>query len=519
MSADRIAAGLFVVAVAPCALMYALWPMSHLFLPDDAFYYFQIAENMAAGFGSTFDRINPTNGFHPLWLLVLSLLALFQPGKELFVTLALTLQSALVAFALWTVYRTVFVKASRATAVITGLVAIGLLWNYYVSKVVISGLESALFFALAALTVRSFSKWLTDETGMTATRSAALGALAALTLLSRLDSVFYVMVILVVWLLRDFRSFGTHWKRAALFTVIPALTLAVYMALNQQLFDVWMPVSGYIKRAIHAGGPSLDSVGMFAACAVGILTASRLACRRIIPRLTEQRDVALTVVALYLLFYQADLSLVRGAVVPEIWYLSQHILWGLMVAFVLLDRIVHMRPGSLRYCLTGCAALLAMAGIAGTWAIRLQRSSYDHYLASKETAGWINANLPQDAVLAGWDVGIVGYYSRPRLINLDGLVNSFDYLQHLQRGEGIDFLDKQNVAYIVQYYGQGFELGSRYGYDWNAFRSKASLVIHKRTVSFASMDALLQGGRRRVHRYEYEVRLYQSNAGSGRAPP
>ena len=40
-------------------------------VPDDAFYYFTIARNIVEGYGSTFDRLAPTNGYHPLWLLVL----------------------------------------------------------------------------------------------------------------------------------------------------------------------------------------------------------------------------------------------------------------------------------------------------------------------------------------------------------------------------------------------------------------------------------------------------------------
>src|SRR3954469_20330882 len=37
---------------------------------DDAFYYFGIARNVAHGHGSTFDGIDPTNGYHPLWMLM-----------------------------------------------------------------------------------------------------------------------------------------------------------------------------------------------------------------------------------------------------------------------------------------------------------------------------------------------------------------------------------------------------------------------------------------------------------------
>jgi len=40
------------------------------FTRDDAYYYFKVAQNISEGHGSTFDGINPTNGYHPLWTLV-----------------------------------------------------------------------------------------------------------------------------------------------------------------------------------------------------------------------------------------------------------------------------------------------------------------------------------------------------------------------------------------------------------------------------------------------------------------
>jgi hypothetical protein len=36
-------------------------------IADDSFYYFEIARNAAQGLGFSFDSIEPTNGFHPLW--------------------------------------------------------------------------------------------------------------------------------------------------------------------------------------------------------------------------------------------------------------------------------------------------------------------------------------------------------------------------------------------------------------------------------------------------------------------
>jgi hypothetical protein len=63
-----------VALAATCGRLLLVWtgfPETGL-LADDAFYYFTIARNLAAGLGPTFDGLFPTNGFHPLWQLLLA---------------------------------------------------------------------------------------------------------------------------------------------------------------------------------------------------------------------------------------------------------------------------------------------------------------------------------------------------------------------------------------------------------------------------------------------------------------
>jgi hypothetical protein len=61
-------------------------------LPDDAFYYFQIARHLAQGDGVTFDGLTATNGFHPLWLVLITPFFYLFPGNpELPIHLALAL--------------------------------------------------------------------------------------------------------------------------------------------------------------------------------------------------------------------------------------------------------------------------------------------------------------------------------------------------------------------------------------------------------------------------------------------
>src|SRR5712692_10182896 len=65
-------------------------------MPDDAFYYLKIAQNISSGQGSVFSSGAPTNGYHPLWMAVLVVIHFVtRPSRELFV-----LESLLVATAL-----------------------------------------------------------------------------------------------------------------------------------------------------------------------------------------------------------------------------------------------------------------------------------------------------------------------------------------------------------------------------------------------------------------------------------
>jgi len=43
------------------------------FTNDDSFFYVKIAYNFSTGAGSTFDLVNETNGYHPLWFMILSI--------------------------------------------------------------------------------------------------------------------------------------------------------------------------------------------------------------------------------------------------------------------------------------------------------------------------------------------------------------------------------------------------------------------------------------------------------------
>ena len=80
---------------------------------DDAFYYFGIAKHVVTGKGFTFDGLNRTNGFQPLWqLLILPIFAIFKdPLLQIKVVIFLGgLLHALSGFLLFFVFNRIWSK-------------------------------------------------------------------------------------------------------------------------------------------------------------------------------------------------------------------------------------------------------------------------------------------------------------------------------------------------------------------------------------------------------------------------
>jgi len=75
------------------------------------------------------------------------------------------------------------------------------------------------------------------------------------------------------------------------------------------------------------------------------------------------------------------------------------------------------------------------------------------YHARLRAATWISTNLPEDAVLAAWNAGQLGYFSGRTVINLDGLVNSVDYFRARRTGgfSMVEYLREHRVRYLVDY--------------------------------------------------------------------
>ena len=191
---------LLIIAVMSMSLYAAFSDAQNLswrwFTRDDAYYYFKVAQNISEGRGSTFDGINVTNGYHPLWMLIcVPIFALARFDLILPLRVLLLVMSGLSVATAILLYRLI----GRIFAPAIGAIA-ALFWVFSFDVLAIvyqHGLETgiaAFFIVLLIYKLYEFDRsWRTQA--VSKRQILTLGILAALAMFSRLDLVFLAAMV------------------------------------------------------------------------------------------------------------------------------------------------------------------------------------------------------------------------------------------------------------------------------------------------------------------------------------
>ncbi|MBI5407863.1 MAG: glycosyltransferase family 39 protein [Nitrospirae bacterium] len=211
---------------------------------DDAFFYLNIAKNISIGKGATFDGSILTNGFHPVYaLLLVPLFLLFPDNPDLTFHLALTLCSV---FNVMTGI-IIFLIVKELAGEIAGLIASFLwLFNPYVILISLNGVEVSVATFFLSLCIYQFVRM--RETNAFNTRGLTLlGILTALAILGRVDSVF-MMISLTLFLFhaayKEKKKLIPSLARPALFNLAAFSVLAPWFAWNLYHFGSIRQISG-----------------------------------------------------------------------------------------------------------------------------------------------------------------------------------------------------------------------------------------------------------------------------------
>lgn len=478
---------------------------------DDGFYYFQVARNLASGAGFTFDGLNPTNGFHPLWLfLITPLFAFAQAGPLLPLRLLLVVSALLSAGCAVLLYRLLRAAGSRAGGVLAGTLWIVLprIHDLTMHAGVEAGLNAfcLLLFWNYVVTFPIVQKHISRQL-------LNAGGLALLAVLARLDNAF-VVGLGMLWLWWRLwqppaRAKRELWRwrlqNGALIAAPLVAGLALYFAWNLVAFGTAMPISGQVKlwwgtlRNTVYGFPVRDLVdfagqfftdhpelgpwslitGPIYAAAEGLLSVLGLSVAvgpRRIALLSLGAVLAIALAALvrvqrvFLRTAAAALGLLplfvgcfihiayykfSGSVAQQPWYWMAQmilILLALGLAFEALLRTLAPRfPNATRVAsLAGFAGLALLSfGYLGfvQRGVRAPGDGSNHFYIHR--ARWLEANTEPGARVAITGAGNLAYFVRERtVVNMDGLMNTADYLYALKAEQGAAYLESLGVEYV-----------------------------------------------------------------------
>ena len=444
---------------------------------DDAFYYLVPAKHFLQSGTFTFDGITPTNGFHPLWMAVVVFLVkstgvLAAPDAHLLAVKAA--EKVVHGVAVVTCLALFFRLCRRGEPAGTGFVAIVvlLLCPFYV--IFEQGMETTLAVCLFVFAIYAF----------VSDRVVLLGVVLALLSLCRLDTALFIGLPLALWTLIEA---GAGW-RGRIMALLPLIVvMAVVTSWNFVTTGHATPISGAIKSSFPVitwhGAFLLEPLSVARMHGwrtlihgINILLCSALLLAGFVFVLGSGVDARMR--AKYSIIGSVAVLLLANLVLFQKWeksidprYLALPMTAAAFLVGATLDActrriarycareqssiaarredIVARTPWRRSVALLPAAVIgMLIAMEANAWLVRFDASFHQREDPMRALFLEVAATLPKDAVIAGTDAGALAFWTQRRVVNLDGVMNDFQYQRTLRDGKLLAYLREQGVTHI-----------------------------------------------------------------------
>jgi hypothetical protein len=438
------------------------------FFEDDFFYYLVVARNLVHHGISTFNGIQPTNGYHPLWLLINAVLyRIFGDSKSLFVALVL-----IVWLLVCGTYRALRRSQSLLHVADGYGLAFALFSLTFMAVVSRTGMEVSLtLFFLALFWQRMAAQPLEDQTP----RSAVLsGLLASGLVLSRIDALMVVVAYGALMLYKPTSTRKTAFRNLLWFGV-GLLPVAAYFLFNRIEFGAFLPISGIAKNLKEGLIPSSSTVKSllaarslnvlltWPACVIGILYFLHLLSG---PEEGESPDsggrrVQLCVFLHPVLFYTI-LSITSDWPIWT-WYLYPLVPIGALLGPVAIADWKRLRNKTAIRGLTGAVACIAVLILISL--IRPNATEVLLYQQAVELQGFAKAHPGRYAM--GGGAGMPSYLMPAPMVQLEGLTGDAAFVELIKRKEPlvqalaelkVDYYATMLLSKSGRFQGQCFDL-------------------------------------------------------------
>lgn len=474
-------------------LLKAPLAMKIQYIPDDAFYYLQLAKNFVRFNTWTFDNgESVTSGFHPLWAYVLVLVYwLIRPSTTSFVTVALFLSIFISLITVtWFMYSAVRIK--KISWLLVGISLISSR-NFFMSA--ISVMEWSLTVCFSALYCYVFYRCLQNTKKY---QHGVLFVLGFLGTFSRLDFGLTALSMFVAAIILSRKRHSIMPAAGGLFGAIFAVIVA--LGLNYYFTGEFLQSSARIKlfwaQYYQLGSDIVPYMLSLTSAELYLLLLVCLIPLYIILALLKKQPypIELFIAKKWKLSYvSSNFIMVGGAIISFIGY---SILYGhngaiqswytasliapifilavsggeFFISFFKIQRII-------KYCIFLTVVLAVLRNMILIYPINSAKAPWPHQLLSLQAHYYIEAH-PLEGKLGSSNAGVLGYFQKGKVINLDGLVNNDIYPYAITNTLPL-YIQKKNIRYIsdhpIAFSSKEF-MRSR-GYDDQSFLNRLQEVV------------------------------------------
>jgi len=450
---------------------------------DDTYYYLETAWNHKTIGFPTFDGINPTNGFHLLWYLVLYSLTFLTANKIVF--LRYVISTCIIFLSIPYIF---FYLIARKLRFVLLAVVLSVIWfaAYVSPQNTLLGMENTLHLSVSVWVLYEIISVAVNIRNNNYAHLFRLTIALIVNAMTRVDSglISVLIYVLIVFLLYrrsiSFSVFKCAYGKALLVSLSVAVISAILQfGLYFYWNDTFIPISGIVKMSnIFASSdigfvPELIRIFSFSLVQLPLsLVTQILICLTvtlyslfILLRHRTQKHVAVMIAYIILLIsnmgYIMYVSIFTNYVRPPWYYSPVNVFWIFSISMLLTEintnyssRKTWLRV-SIGVLTTVFLVFLVSSGISQYFILLNKTSDYFSMFSVRyRTALWIRDNIEDDVVLASWNAGQLGYFSEHPLINLDGLINSKEYFDTVLCGNEslYQYLRQNNVKYIIDYH-------------------------------------------------------------------
>ena len=418
-------------------------------LSDDVFYYLKVAENIGKGVGASFDGINWTNGFHPLYALFLMFMySLNGFGLETPVRVSLILLSlfdVLTAFVIYKILLLPSLGLNRKSALIGSFFWI---FNPFIISGTFYCLETAISTFFVSLAIYSYLKTRNSQNKKSC---IITGFILGVAMLARMDSAFLAVAIAVDLILQK--------KISKLFTIglTAFLIVSPWFAWSYLNFGMIQQNSGAVLSFMNKFSSStLSSImyGMYLSLRIILMFVLSmilplgfiLLCSLLkkVELKINYKKLLLNFIILFSLFLILYYPLAVGGVTRRYYQ-------PLLVVSAIVVGMAFKPLASLKNKTQAIFVILVIVNLLSIgvfyWLYR-PVSAQSWHLELYETALWINDNTDFSDRIGGFNSGIIGYYSNRTVVNLDGVINDGAYRAIITRNL-FEYIKEQDIKYLV----------------------------------------------------------------------